>query len=652
MTGRPVISEQLDRSLLHALVENAVDGIITIDDRGIVQMLNPAAERLFGYRADEVIGQNVSMLMPEPYRREHDGYVQRYLETGERKIIGIGREVAGRRKDGTTFPMYLSVAEVYWDERWLFAGIVHDLSERKRVEEQLRKEKDKVQRYLDIAGAMIVAVDADQKIALINKKGCEILGCVSSEITGKNWYDQFAPPAVREERRATFERVMRGDAEPEEHNEYTVVTTRGDERVIAWHNALLKDDDGHIIGILRSGEDITQLKRAVSEMQRMRSYLKNIIDSMPSMLVGVDPEGRITEWNHRAEQFTGVVAGDAIGKSFGQLLPHLISQLDNVREAVRRREPVRTERLASEADGEVQYSDIVVYPLIANGAVGAVIRVDDVTNRVRIEQMMVQTEKMMSVGGLAAGMAHEINNPLSAIMQGCQNIIRRLSPDLPGNRNTAQALDVDLDKVRMYLEQRGILGFVEDIRSAATRATRIVADMLAFSRRSDAHFVPTHMEEMLETVVRLAASDYDLKKKYDFRQVEIVRDYDNNVGQVYCDRTEIEQVFLNVIKNAAQAMAESGKPPPYTITLRTRGEPEHVRVEIEDNGPGMDEKTCKRVFEPFFTTKPVGVGTGLGLSVSYFIVTEHHGGNISVSSTPGLGTCFVIRLPLRERASP
>lgn len=643
-------TEPLDSTMLHALVTNAADGIISINAEGAVRMFNPAAERLFGYSAAEVIGRNVNILMPEPYRSEHDGYLRRYLETGERKIIGIGREVRGRRKDGSTFPMYLSVAEVHWGDRQLFAGIVHDLSERKRAEDQLRKEKDRAQRYLDIAGAMIVALDTSQTIQLINRRGCEILGCNTREIIGKNWFDCFLPAAVREDMRAAFQRLMAGESGEAPRSEGPILTSRGEDKIIAWHNAVLKDDDGRVIGMLSSGEDITELRRAVTEMQRMRSYLKNIIDSMPSILVGVDAQGRITEWNQGAEQFTGVPSRDAMGHSFDKLLPQLSSQLQSVREAIRRREPVRTERLATESDGEVRYSDVVVYPLIANGAVGAVIRVDDVTNRVRIEQMMVQTEKMMSVGGLAAGMAHEINNPLSAVLQGGQNILRRLSSELPANRETAEVLGLSLERLNAYLESRGIFKFLAGIHEAATRAAHIVADMLAFSRRSDTHFVPASLAEMLETVVRLVGSDYDLKKKYDFRQIEIIRDYDVSMGQVYCDRTEIEQVFLNIIKNAAQAMSDSGRAPPYRIVLRTRRDGEHARVEIEDNGPGMDEKTCKRVFEPFFTTKAVGVGTGLGLSVSYFIITEHHGGSISVASTPGQGTCFTIRLPLHGRA--
>jgi signal transduction histidine kinase len=263
--------------------------------------------------------------------------------------------------------------------------------------------------------------------------------------------------------------------------------------------------------------------------------------------------------------------------------------------------------------------------------------------------MMVQTEKMMSVGGLAAGMAHEINNPLSGVLQSSQNLQRRLSPDLEVNRRTAEALGVDLQLVYRYLEERGILEFVESIQQSASRASRIVADMLAFSRSTTTEFLPERIDEILDTVLRLAASDYDLKKKYDFRQIEIVRDFDPQLESVVCDHTEIEQVFLNLVKNAAQAMGHSNSPPPHRITLRTRRDGEYARIEVEDNGPGMDEQTRRRVFEPFFTTKAVGVGTGLGLSVSYFMITEQHKGTIDVTSTPGEGTCFTVRLPFHHK---
>jgi signal transduction histidine kinase len=210
-------------------------------------------------------------------------------------------------------------------------------------------------------------------------------------------------------------------------------------------------------------------------------------------------------------------------------------------------------------------------------------------------------------------------------------------------------LGVDLQLVYRYLEERGITEFIESIRQAASRASRIVADMLTFSRSSSSEFQPAHIHEILDAVVRLAASDYDLKKKYDFKQVEIVRDFDPALDLVVCDHTEIEQVFLNLVKNAAQAMGHSNSPPPHRITLRTREENEYACIEVEDNGPGMDEQTQRRVFEPFFTTKAVGEGTGLGLSVSYFMITEQHKGTIDVASTPGEGTCFTVRLPLHHK---
>ena len=127
-------------SLFRSIFESAVDGIVAIDDRGIVEAFNPAAERLFGYLAAEVVGRNVNVLMPSPYHEEHDGYLGHYLETGEARIIGIGREVTGRRKDGTTFPLHLSVGMALVEGRRKFTGILHDLSERVALEEQMREQ--------------------------------------------------------------------------------------------------------------------------------------------------------------------------------------------------------------------------------------------------------------------------------------------------------------------------------------------------------------------------------------------------------------------------------------------------------------------------------------------------------------------------------
>jgi signal transduction histidine kinase len=260
---------------------------------------------------------------------------------------------------------------------------------------------------------------------------------------------------------------------------------------------------------------------------------------------------------------------------------------------------------------------------------------------------------MMSVGGLAAGMAHEINNPLGGILQGAQNILRRLSSDLQANRDAAEIVGCPLDSIQAYIEERKILKMLEGIREAAVRAADIVQNMLSFARKSESTYSTQQLNEIMDNTVRLASTDYDLKKSYDFRHIEIVRDFEENLPLITCSRTEIEQVLLNLLRNAAQAMVQIEKP---VITLRTRSETvylagegrKYLTVEVEDNGPGMDEQVRNRVFEPFFTTKEPGVGTGLGLSVSYFIVTENHKGQMEVESLPGAGTRFTIRLPLEE----
>jgi signal transduction histidine kinase len=170
--------------------------------------------------------------------------------------------------------------------------------------------------------------------------------------------------------------------------------------------------------------------------------------------------------------------------------------------------------------------------------------------------------------------------------------------------------------------------------------------MLSFARKSDRVISSHDLNGLLDQTVELARTDYDMTKQYDFKQIKIFRAYDPDVPPVPCEASKMQQVFLNILKNGAEAMVSArDKTHPPSFALRVCQEDAWVRVEIEDNGPGMDEPTRRRIFEPFFTTKPVGQGTGLGLSVSYFIVTENHGGQMDAHTVDGGGTRFVIRLP-------
>jgi len=393
-------------------------------------------------------------------------------------------------------------------------------------------------------------------------------------------------------------------------------------------------------------DNVASLEAREQELNELRNYLENVINSMPSILVGIDPKGEVTQWNFEAEKVSGVKKNEAVGRTLDDLLPEFQAEMADIRETIARREVKTSNKVVYGRDGEVKYNDITIYPLVANGVSGAVVRVDDVTEKVRLENMMVQTEKMMSVGGLAAGMAHEINNPLGIMMQACQNIVRRLSPDLKANQRVADELEIPIDKVLEYCEQRKILSMVNDIGEAGERAARIVVNMLQFSRGGEARFEAADLSELLDKSVELATNDYDLKKKYDFRHIEIVREYGVNLPSVSVVKTEIEQVFLNLLKNAAQALASVDTDKASQICLRLMREDGFLRVEVQDSGPGMTEAVRKRVFEPFFTTKPPGLGTGLGLSVSYMIVTNNHKGTIEVENPPTGGTRFVLRLPV------
>ncbi len=397
-------------------------------------------------------------------------------------------------------------------------------------------------------------------------------------------------------------------------------------------------------------DEIKERKRSENELLRLRTYLSNIVDSMPSIIISIDNDYRITQWNNEAEKISGVLKEKAQGRILLDVMPSLGSIHNSVRQALEDNQ-VRTEvKAALEINEDTRLFDIAIYPLIANGTEGTVIRLDDVTDRVKLEEVMVQTEKMMSVGGLAAGMAHEINNPLAGMMQGVQVIQNRFSPEFEKNHQVAEQCSCSLDSIACYLQERDIPPMLESILESGERAARIINNMLSFSRKSTSRYTPCDIALLLDNTVELASNDYDLKKKFDFRKIEIIREYDTDISLVRCDKGTVQQVFLNILKNAAQAISTAGKK--YSadvkpkIILRLYEIDSNMHIDIEDNGIGMEEETRKRIFEPFYTTKTVGVGTGLGLSVSYFIIKENHKGTIQVNSTPGKGSNFIISLPL------
>ncbi len=525
---------------------------------------------------------------------------------------------------------------------WEMQTIIHKfmaMADRIRSrEDSLRESEYRFRSLVDQAADAFFLCETNGQIIDVNRQACEILGYSREALLTMRLNDITAPGS-----------------------DYTTITGRN---LVPGEHVTVMDDhckkDGTIFpvelraGILELGQkkvilslarDVTDRKKAEDEMRRLRNLLGNIVNSMPSVLVGIDATGNVTQWNQQAEEVAGIRAADAVGRNLDEVFTLLAGEMENVKRAIAERTPQVNEKVAVEFEGETRYADITVYPLVANGIEGAVIRMDDVTERVRIDEIMIQSEKMMSVGGLAAGMAHEINNPLGVILQSNQNISRRLSRGLEANHRAARDCGLDLEKIIRYCEQRKILTYIDGIHEAGSRASKIVANMLNFSRRSGSALSYADINGLIDATIELASNEYDLKKKFDFRHIDIRRDYEPGLPQIPVAVTEIEQVFLNLLKNAAQAM-DSGQAGAPRITVKTRLVAGFIAIELSDNGTGMDESTRKRVFEPFFTTKKIGEGTGLGLSVSYFIIANNHKGTMSVQASPDKGSRFFIRLPL------
>lgn len=536
-----------------------------------------------------------------------------------------------------------------------------EVADRKRAEAELRRHKNQLEEV--VAARTLELTEANQKFRAIFTEAMDGIVLTSPE-TGfivdcnpefqrqcgrdnqalrymRIW--QLLPEANSEEGRKAYESIVQAGVGSRE-----IELRRPDGTVLfAEYMAKVVVLPGHsfVQFIVR---DVTERRRLEEELAKSHHYIRNIFDSMPSQIIGVDSQGKVTHLNLAASESIGLSFDAIQGKSLEEVIPQMATHLESIKQAIQERRPVSIERQPCWDEGQLCYQNIMFYPLVANNIDGVVIRVDNVTEHVRISDILIQSEKMASVGGLAAGMAHEINNPLGSIVQSAQVLQKRFEPDHPMNIKAAAECGCTMQNINCYVEKREAVQFLESIRESGGRASKIVRTMLDFSRKSDSGRTMVNVNEILDKSIELASSDYDLKKKYDFRRISVIRRYNSDLPPIYCIRSEIEQVMLNLLKNAAQALAEQGSQDRApTITLTTSREGDRVRVVVEDNGPGIEETILRRIFDPFFTTKQPGEGTGLGLAVSYYIISTNHDGTILAESEPGAWTRFVIELPFQ-----
>jgi len=231
--------------------------------------------------------------------------------------------------------------------------------------------------------------------------------------------------------------------------------------------------------------------------------------------------------------------------------------LTGIDAAITYQKPFQVENVKLLQSDGLKYLDIAVYPLITDLKGGALIKIDEVTEREKLSELLIQTEKMMSVGGLAAGMAHEINNPLAAIIQSVQVLERRLQVESSTMGDIANASGIPAEQIHYLLEKQKIYKMITAIKESGLRAAKIVSNMLSFSKKSEYNVSVHNIADLMDTTIDLATNDYDLKKQFDFKKIEIQRQYEDPIPEFLCEASQIQQVFLNILTNGAHAMMKT-----------------------------------------------------------------------------------------------
>ena len=628
-SDRPSGNDQADYAerRFEALLNAAVDSIVVIDHRGVIETINRAAEKMFGYRTDEIVGRNVSMLMPEPFRHEHDRYLANYLETGEARIIGKGREAVGLRRDGSTFPLDLSIGEIRDANSPRFVGILRDITARKGVEKALRLERDRAQGYLDLAAVILLGLDLDGRIRLINKRGCELLGYEEPELLGRNWFEN----CLREDDRAPisrmFDKLVRGEMELPEISENWVVTRAGGRRMISWKNSVIRNESGEIIGTLSSGEDVTDRRRTAEQLRQRDEQLELVFENAPLGTFTMDLDFRLQSANSALSRMVGSPAKSLAGKSLLDLVHTdqrrgLRSRLDTMVAGEQTTMSWQT-RLVPVDDREllVRLNVGVVHdaskrPLFLIG------QVEDLTERIhsgrearQLRERLTQVARLSTMGEMAASLAHEINQPLTAIA------------------TYAQAGKRLLDSGRA--DESDISNTLEQIGQQAQRAGEVIRSLRRFLRQKKSSREKLDVNEVIREVAFLA--DVDARA----HDVELDLGLQRDLPAVVADAVQIQQVILNLIRNALDATRELGIVEPITINSRLRPD-NKIEISVEDAGPGVSDDMRDRVFTPFQTSKAEGMGMGLSISRS---IISAHGGTLNFENRPGTGARFYFTLP-------
>jgi len=619
-----------NESRLRAVVDHTLDGLITINELGTIESFNPACVRIFGYQADEAIGQNVKMLMPNPYHGEHDGYLSRYVATGSPHIIGTaGREVRGRRKDGTTFPMDLSVSAFELEDGRHFSGIIRDITDRKEAEREILESQGRY-RALSEASAQIIWT---WKAGVLDKNSPlaqwweNTTGQPSEKITTFGWLE-VAHPDDRDRLQKIWEDAIENKNNFE--TEYRLRKRDGNYMHVALRAVALLEADGSLREFVGSLDDITERKEA----ERKTALLAAIVEFSDDAIISKSLDGTILSWNSGAEHLFGYNAAETVGQHISLIIPpermgeerEIIAQI-HAGKSVAHFDTVRRTK-----DGRLIDISLSVSPILdADGKViGASKTARDITERKRIDiellRYMRELERSnQELDDFAYIASHDLKEPLRGLFNHATFLLEDYAAKL------------DEDGVRR----------LNRLAHLSQRMEHLVNDLLYFSRlgrtelaiqETDLNLIISDIEQMMESTLKEKNAHIRVPQK---------------LPAIVCDRPRITEVFRNLITNAVkynnktERIVEVG----YLENLETLQGTENSVFYIRDNGVGIAPEFYQEIFRIFRrlqrTTESKEEGTGVGLTFVKKII-ERHKGRIWLESEPGQGTVFYFTLGRRE----
>lgn len=586
--------------------------------------VNQALCKMVGYSEKELL-QLTFQDITHPDDLDVDLHFVEQMLAGE--IDHYSMEKRYIHKDGSIIWIHLTVSLV-WKESGkpdYFISAVENISERKQLHNQMIEQRNQAQQYLDVAAVMMVALDASARIILINRKGLEILGYSEDELIGKNWFETCLPKEVVTRVHDVFDQSMSGELEPVEYFENEIITKSDELRLIAFHNTMLKNTSGEIIGVLSSGEDITESKQAAERLKK----LSQAIEQAGEGVVITDADGCIEYINPAYTRITGYDEADILGRN--QRLLSSGKQSDEFCESM-------WETLTK---GEVwqgriinKRKDATLYPALLT--ISPIRNEDDVvTHYVGVQQNLKnyedlevqfqQAQKMEAIGTLVGGIAHDFNNALAGITS---------------NLYLARKKSSELD----------VIGNVKSAEKLAFSAAATIQQLLAFSRKGVVNMGTISIASFLKEIIKLHRAAIP-------ENIAIKQQFEESGLKVRGDINQLQQVLMNLMNNARDAL-EGVEEPQITLILSHEmvhntskvkagqvKDGEYACITVMDNGCGISAEHREHIFEPFYTTKEAGRGTGLGLSMSYGAV-KTHGGWIFALPGKGGGTTMKVYLPL------